>query len=90
MAPYKKKKGTIGSGTSTPHFDASYFKSIEHEAQYNNVILDKSFVRERWLKIPKDEYLEINSHVIDKGWGILYAKPDNGCEGLVQEFYANA
>ena len=53
-------------------------------------MLDKSFFRERWFKILEDEYLKINSYITDKGWRILCSKPDNGCEGLAQEFYANA
>ena len=88
--PPKKQKTNRGASSSSSTFDANRFKSFAHEQRFNNLVLKKRIIRERGIQLKDGEYPEITTLITSRKWMTLCRAPEDGCQTLVREFYANA
>lgn len=90
MAPRATSKRGRVTVEEAPSFDASRFKSADHEEWYHKVIKGKLINPERAFQLSTGEYDNITSELHRRKWTRLNSLIQSANQGLVRDFYANA
>ena len=83
----KTKEPTSGSSSS---FNDYKFLSAFNQNQFYGWVSERDIIPEVGFQLGRNEHIEINIEINNRGWSLLYNPPRKVVESLVREFYANA
>ncbi|QHN77909.1 uncharacterized protein DS421_19g656920 [Arachis hypogaea] len=89
-ASKKRKTKEPISGSSSSSFNEYKFLSVFNQNQFYGWVSERKIIPEVGFQLGRNEYLEINIEINNRGWAILCNPPRKVVESLVREFYANA
>jgi len=89
----KARKATAGEGSSVApqaeiEFDGHRFLSEEHQCHFE-AIKDWSFLKESWVQLAEEEYIEFQAKVARRHWTQLTEPMTKYDPEIIMEFYAN-
>ncbi|QHO07435.1 uncharacterized protein DS421_14g463690 [Arachis hypogaea] len=83
----KIKEPTSGSSSS---FNDYKFLSAFNQNQFYGWVSEREIIPEVGFQLGRNEHIEINIEINNRGWSLLCNPPRKVAKSLVREFYANA
>ncbi|XP_045832237.1 uncharacterized protein LOC123923588 [Trifolium pratense] len=86
----KAKRKRFATNASSNSFDNFHFISLVHQERYSEVMANKKFVPERYIRVKGGKFSNIQAMIVARGWVELTSFAKEASATLAKEFFANA